>query len=251
MTVAIIEDEAPAAERLRDLLHAIDPTIGIGAVLPTVRESVAWLERETPDLLLVDIHLADGSSFEIFRRREVRIPVIFTTAYDEYAIEAFRVNSIDYLLKPIRRDDLQRALEKFRSLRTVDVSGLQALLRGLPPPGPAPRKHFLIQIGQKLQQLSCDDIAYCYAMEKNTFCMTRQKQALPLDRSLDRLQEELAPEQFFRINRKMIVNMHAIVAMHAWSRSRIRLELAPAEPKGIEALVSVDRTAAFRAWLDQ
>lgn len=257
MTVAIIEDEAPAAARLAQLLEEVDPDISILATLPSVDEACAWLRGHTPDLLLVDIHLSDGSSFEIFRRLELRIPAIFTTAYDEYAIEAFRVNSVDYLLKPVRREDLRRALEKYRAYHAVPgavdeaIAGLASMLRRIAPDTGARRRHFLIQVGQKLQQLRIEDIAYCYAMEKSTFCMSMQRQLLPLDRSLDRLQQDLPEDAFFRINRRMIVNMRSITAMHAWSRSRIRLTLDPPEPKGVEALVSVERTAAFRAWLDR
>ena len=257
MTVAIIEDEAPAAARLAQLLEEIDPELRILATLPSVERACDWLRDHRPDLLLVDIHLSDGSSFEIFRRLDLRIPAIFTTAYDEYAIEAFRVNSVDYLLKPVRREELRRALEKYRDLHhgeaTEDgqLAGLESLLRQLAPSAEPRRRHFLIQVGQKLQQLRVEDIAYCYAMEKSTFCMSAQRQLLPLDRSLDRLQEELPEDTFFRINRKMIVNMRSITAMHAWSRSRIRLTLDPPEPKGVEALVSVERTAAFREWLDR
>lgn len=257
MTVAIIEDETPAAERLAQLLEEIDPELRILATLPSVERACAWLRDHQPDLLLVDIHLSDGSSFEIFRRLDLRIPAIFTTAYDEYAIEAFRVNSVDYLLKPVRREELRRALDKYREFHRGSgaddrqLAGLASLLQQLAPPTEERRRHFLIQVGQKLQQLRVEDIAYCYAMEKNTFCMSTQRQLLPLDRSLDRLQEELPDDTFFRINRKMIVNMRSITAMNAWSRSRIRLTLDPPEPKGVEALVSVERTAAFRAWLDR
>jgi DNA-binding LytR/AlgR family response regulator len=251
MHVCIVEDEAPAAERLQDLLREVNPDIVVDAVLPSVKEAAARLRRLQPDLLFFDIRLADGSSFEIFERVDVTAPVIFTTAYDEYAIDAFKVNSIDYLLKPIRVEDLRRALDKFASLQGLRASQVQALLRSLQTAAPGYRRHFLIQVGQKLQQLDVDDIAYCYAMEKSVFCTTFDKHTHTLDYTLDGLQRELDPARFFRINRKMIVSMRAIRAMHAWSRSRIRIDLDPPEPKGVEALVSVDRTADFRAWLDR
>lgn len=251
MHVCIVEDETPAAERLQDLLRDADPSIIVDAVLPSVTEATAWLRKEQPDLLFFDIRLADGSSFEIFERVDITAPVIFTTAYDEYAIDAFKVNSIDYLLKPVRRDDLRRALDKFASLQGLRAAQVQALLRSLHASEPDYRRHFLIQVGQKLQQLAVDDIAYCYAMEKSVFCTTFDNHTHTLDFTLDALQRELDPARFFRINRKMIVCMRAIRAMHAWSRARIRIDLQPPEPKGIEALVSVDRAADFRAWLDR
>ncbi|MDT8323621.1 MAG: LytTR family DNA-binding domain-containing protein [Bacteroidota bacterium] len=251
MHVCIVEDEAPAAERLQDLLREVNPDIVVDAVLPSVKEAAARLRRLQPDLLFFDIRLADGSSFEIFERVDVTAPVIFTTAYDEYAIDAFKVNSIDYLLKPIRVEDLRRALDKFASLQGLRASQVQALLRSLQTAAPDYRRHFLIQVGQKLQQLAVDDIAYCYAMEKSVFCTTFDRHTHTLDFTLDALQRELDPARYFRINRKMIVSMRAIRAMHAWSRSRIRIDLDPPEPKGVEALVSVDRAADFRAWLDR
>jgi DNA-binding LytR/AlgR family response regulator len=250
MHVIIVEDEAPAAERLQDLLIKADPGIVIDAVLPSVRESVAWLRGNSPDLMFFDIRLADGSSFEIFKRVEVQAPVIFTTAYDEFAIDAFKVNSIDYLLKPLRLVDLRRALDKFRSMQGLRGTQIEALLRTLQAEVPAYRRHFLIQVGQKLQQLAVDDIAYFYAMDKSVFCTTFDRHTHTLDSTLDALQSALDPSRYFRINRKMIVNMRSIKAMHAWSRSRIRIELHPPEPKNIEALVSVERTGDFRSWLD-
>lgn len=251
MHVVIIEDEQPAAERLRRLLADVEPTADVRAVLPGVKEAVSWLRAHSVDLLLVDIRLADGSSFEIFRRVQVSAPVIFTTAYDQYAIEAFTVNSIAYLLKPVRKNDLRQALEKYRTLDGLRSEQIEALLQTLQPKTHSFRRHFLIQVGQKLQQLAVDDIAYVYAMEKNVFCTTFDRKTHTLDFTLDALQDELDPGRFFRINRKMIVSMRAIRAMHAWSRSRIRIELDPPEPKGIEALVSVDRTPDFRDWLDK
>ncbi len=250
MHVVIIEDEKPAAERLQKILGDVDPSVTVDAVLTSVKDSVAWLRDHSADLLLVDIRLSDGSSFEIFRQVNVQTPVIFTTAYDEYAIEAFTVNSIAYLLKPVRKEELRRALEKFRSLQGLRSAQVEALLRTLQPETRSYRRHFLIQVGQRLQQLAVDDIAYCYAMDKNVFCTTFDRHTHTLDFTLDALQEELDPAHFFRINRKMIVSMRAIRAMHAWSRSRIRIELDPPEPKGIEALVSVERTPEFREWLD-
>ncbi len=252
MNVIIIEDEKLAAEKLTEMLGRLDPAIAVMAQIPSVEASVRWLVEQSPDLIFMDIQLADGLSFEIFDRVEVRAPIIFTTAYDEYALRAFKVNSIDYLLKPVRMDDLRGAMAKFRELRTPQgKQNLDELLRSLKEGGTAYKKRFLIQLGEKLHKVETAQIAYFYALEKGVFLVTGQRETLPVDFTLDALEEILDPERFFRINRKMIVACDAIRQMVAFSRSRIKLELSPPEPKSVEALVSVERSRGFKEWMDR
>ena len=250
MRVLIIEDEKLAAERLEHLLLEIDPTITVAATLSSVRASRAWLSAESVDLLFLDIQLSDGISFAIFDGMDIRTPVIFTTAYDSYAIDAFSVNSIDYLLKPVRSDELRRALEKHANLRHATVPDLAGLLEAFRARLPEYKRRFLVQLGERLKNIAVEDVAYFHAMEKNVFLTTFDGRMYPADAALEKLEGLLDPARFFRINRKMIVNLAAIKGMIAYSRSRVRLDLQPAEPKGVEALVSVERAADFKAWLD-
>jgi DNA-binding LytR/AlgR family response regulator len=250
MDVLIVEDEQLAADRLADLLHEIDPTIRIAAAHGSVADAVAWLRLHTADLLFLDIQLSDGLSFDIFDSVTVNSPVIFTTAYDQYALRAFKVNSIDYLLKPIRVADLRESIAKFRSMARALQPDMQELLRHVKGSAPQYKRRFLIQFGEKIRIVETPDVAYFHALEGSVFLTTSSRQCYPVDQTLDSLEELLDPEHFFRINRKMIVSFKAIQGMVPWSRSRLRLNLEPAEPKGIEALVSVERAAAFRQWMD-
>jgi DNA-binding LytR/AlgR family response regulator len=250
MNVAIIEDEKLAAERLAALLTDIDPSIAILAQLPSVEASIAWLREHTPDLLFLDIQLSDGLSFSIFDAVDVRVPVIFTTAYDQYAIKAFKLNSVDYLLKPIRKEDLRGSLQKYRDLKGAYTIDFEELLRTLHGKA-AYKQRFLVQYAQKIRKVESGDVAYFFALEKGVFLVTGQKETLPVDYTLDRLEELLDPTKFFRINSKMIVAFKAIRHMIPYSRSRIKIELEPPEPKTVEALVSVERSAAFKEWLDK
>jgi DNA-binding LytR/AlgR family response regulator len=251
VNIAIIEDEEMAAERLQDLIHEIDASIGIMARLSSVKESVQWFKTHHPDLVFMDIKLSDGNSFEIFNKVQIDAPVIFTTAYDQYAIKAFKHNSVDYLLKPVRKDDLRQSLEKFKSLHTLEQIDLQAILNAMRARQPEYKQRFLIQIGDRLEKVEIRNIAYFYAMEKAVFCATQQKKTYTMDQSLDKLQELLDPEQFFRINRKMIIRYEAINGMVAYSRSRIKIELVPPPPRGIDPVVSVERSARFKEWIDK
>jgi two-component system, LytTR family, response regulator LytT len=251
MKIAIIEDENLAAERLEQLLRELDPSVHVEARLPSVEASVQWLRQNTPDLILLDIQLADGLSFEIFEEIDVDAPIIFTTAYDDHALKAFKLNSVDYLLKPIRKEELGAALEKYRKRsapRTIDIA---ALVRSLQGNTATLKKRFLIQFGEKIRKVEIGDVAYFYALEKNVFLVTKQNQKYPLNFTLDKLQEMIDEHAFFRINRKMIISFGSIQNMIPYSRSRIKVELQPPEPSGVEALVSVERTSAFKQWLDQ
>ncbi len=251
MKVVIIEDEQLAAENLQLQLMALDKEITIQAILGTVRDSVEWLSQNTTDLIFMDIHLSDGLSFKIFEQIEVNVPIIFTTAYDQYAIKAFKVNSIDYLLKPIDPGEIKRSLEKYQMLMSrheesrIDIA---KLLKTLNDPKEY-RRRFLVHAGQKIKSVRTDDIAYFHSLRKNTFLNTFDNDHYSLDQSLDRIEKLLEPEKFFRVNRRFIINLDAIGNMYILSRSRIKIELKPAPDE--EVLVSFHRMAAFRRWLNK
>jgi DNA-binding LytR/AlgR family response regulator len=250
MKVIIIEDEQLTAERLRRLLHDYDPSIQVLEVLPSVAESVDWLRtHNAPDLMLMDIHLEDDLAFAIFEQIPVQTPVIFTTAHDEYMIKAFKVNSIDYLLKPVHAGELAQALDKFRSLRQpAPPPGLEALLQYIgKQPEPAYKSRFMISVGSKIRSIEAAEIAYFYAAEKLTFLVTREGQHLPVEYSLDKLSGLLDPAQFFRVSRQVMVSFPAIQTVHAYYKGRLRLDLLPKPPQ--EVFVSGDRVADFKDWL--
>jgi|AntRauTorcE11897_2_1112592.scaffolds.fasta_scaffold00049_25 DNA-binding LytR/AlgR family response regulator len=250
MNVLIIEDEDLAAERLENMLLEIDPSLEVRAKIRSVKEAVRWLREHTVDLIFIDIQLSDGLSFSIFEEIHISTPLVFTTAYDQYAIRAFEHNSISYLLKPIRKADLKESLEKFerfRSAFSIDFETLKEIYQGEKPDH---KKRFLISIGEKLKKVEVTEMAYFYAMEKNVFCRTFDDKVLPMDHSLDALEELLDPESFFRINRKYIINMDAIEQMIAWSRSRIKLELNPSIKGDEDAIVSISRSSDFKKWMN-
>ena len=250
MDVVIIEDEQLAAERLELLLDEIDPSIRVLAKLESVATTVDWLRHNTADLLFLDIQLADGLSFDIFEQVEVEAPVIFTTAYDQYAIQAFKHNSIDYLLKPIRKDELQASLIKYNQLQKIAAPDIQKLVHMLQPK-PEYKKRFLIQYGERIKKVKIEDVAFFYAMDKCVFLTTFQNHTFTVDFSLDQLQDMIDPDHFFRINRKIMINEDAIKNMVAFSRSRIKIDLHPSPPKGIETIVSTERTRLFKQWMDR
>jgi DNA-binding LytR/AlgR family response regulator len=256
MQVLIIEDEKPAADKLVRALQRIDEDIRVLDVLDSVHKAVAWLKEQRADLIFLDIHLSDGLSFSIFEQleaagmRQLDMPIIFTTAYDEYAIKAFRLNSIDYLLKPIGRRELESSLHKFRRLQhshTGIKQDMRSLLESLQQP--RYKKRFMVSYGQRMKSVHAADIAYFYAHEKMVFMLTFERQQYMTDHTIGELDELLDPEPFFRINRKFIVNIDAIQQMHAYSKSRVKLELLPESP--MDAVVSVERSPGFKAWLDR
>ena len=250
MNVLIIEDEKVAAERLQAMLLNVNPAIEVRAKLRSVKESVHWLKEHTVDLIFIDIQLSDGLSFSIFDEINISTPLIFTTAYDQYAIKAFQFNSVGYLLKPIQKSELREALEKYEVLKSafaIDFETLRAVYQGQKAEY---KKRFLISVGEKLKKVEADQIAYFYAMEKSVFCRTFEDKIFPMDHSLDYLEELLNPETFFRINRKYIVNMEAIKQMEAWSRSRIKLYLNPPIKGDDDTIVSIGRSSDFKKWMN-
>lgn len=249
MKIAIIEDELLAADRLEEMILEIVPDSRIVARCGSVRESVSWLMNNTADLIFLDIQLSDGLSFSIFDRISISTPVIFTTAYDQYAIRAFELNSISYLLKPIRKSDLEESLRKYQSMKSAFSIDFDRLLAGIRGEDPGYKKRFLIRTGEKLKKVETAEIAYFYALEKSVFCRTFENKMMPVDYTLDALESLIDPALFFRINRKYIVNLEAIDNMLAWSRSRIKLELTP-PVKEDDTIVSIERSADFKKWMN-
>lgn len=251
MKVLIIEDENAAARRLEKLLKEVIPEAVILQQLDSVESSVLWLENNPhPDLIFLDIHLADGASFDIFEHVQVACPVIFTTAYDEYALQAFKVNAVDYLLKPIKSSELTAALEKYRRVfkpaPPQDYAGLLATLKSQQDSNYLQR--MLIRFGHSLKLIDLADAAYFYTKDKITFLITRSGgKRYPVDYPLDKLENMLDKKVFFRINRQFIVNVSAIREMHPYSKSRVKVDLEP--PTDLETIVSTERSAEFKRWL--
>jgi len=250
MNVLIVEDEKVAADKLEQMLLDIDPAVNVMAKIGSIKNSVKWLMHHYPDLIFLDIQLSDGISFSIFEEVDVNTPVIFTTAYDQYAIRAFQINSIAYLLKPIRKNELEESLRKYKSLNATSGIDFDALLAEIQGKAKEYKKRFLIQIGSKIKKVEVSDIAYFFVKEKSVFLRSFQGKLFPVDSSLDKLELVLDPDVFFRINRKYIVNMNAISEMIAYSRGRVKLILEPKADQEFDAIVSIERSADFKKWLD-
>ncbi|MEZ0483463.1 LytR/AlgR family response regulator transcription factor [Fibrella aquatica] len=258
MNLLLIEDEAPAARRLTRLLADIRPGWKVLDVIDSVEAAVNWLRTYTPpDLLLMDVQLADGISFDIFRQVTVNVPVIFTTAYDEFTLRAFKVNSVDYLLKPIDEDELASAIQKFESLHATQAVAsdkglptvLTQLLSQLTTPKTAHKERLLIRNGAQMATVPVSSIAYLYSDEGLTFAVESDGKRHILEYTLDEADDFLPPGQFFRISRKVIVQVSAIGRIHAYFNSRLKLDLKP--NPAFEVIVSRERVGEFKAWLDQ
>jgi len=249
--VLIIEDEQPAALRLKKMLMSFDKDIEILDILDTVESAVKWLAvNPQPDLIMLDIQLGDGLSFEIFRKIKVDSYVIFTTAYDEYAIKAFEVNSIDYLLKPVDETRLENSLKKYKKFKSASqTDSINKLLETIESRSDRFKKRFVVSIANKIKVVDTKDVSYFYSKEKSTFLCTSDNRHYPLDFSLDHIEEMLNPEVFFRVNRQFIVQFISIVKIDILSKSRIQLETNPKSAE--EIIVSSARTAEFRDWLDK
>lgn len=253
MKVLIVEDERPAAKRLTKLVKQFRPEIEVLEVLDSVEHTVEWLETyKKPDLIFMDVQLADGVSFEIFGQTEVTSPIIFTTAYDEYALQAFKVNSLDYLLKPIDPEELEKALCQYdkyfkKNSNVVNNSAIEQLLQTLTQK--EYKERFLVKIGQQLTYLKVSDIAYFYSEDGLIFACQQNGKRHNLDYTLDQLIDVLDPADFFRINRKIITHLPSIKKIHTYFNSRLKLELFPATE--LETIVSRDRVGDFKRWLDK
>lgn len=247
----IIEDEEPAALRLRSLIKSLTSDIEILGNIDTVVSAVKWLESHSPpDLIFLDIQLGDGLSFDIFKKVKVDSYIIFTTAFDEYAIKAFELNSIDYLLKPVDETKLLNSLVKVRKFLTASqITNIGKLLETLENRKSNFRKRFLVNISNKIKVIETGEISFFYSNEKNTFLCTTDNRHYPIDFSLDHIEEIINPEIFFRINRQYIVQFRCISKINILSKSRIKIETIPVAPD--EMLVSSTRTPEFRVWLDK
>lgn len=242
MKVFIAEDEKPAMDRLEKMLKDIDPSVTIIGRAAGVQEAVRWFKTHShPDLAFFDIQLSDGSGFEVFNETPLHIPVIFTTAYDDYAVKAFKVNSIDYLLKPVKQEELAAAINKFKSLHKLSV------VSGITPPIHKKQIRFIVKFGQVIRTVEAGQCAYFFSEDKNSWLRTVNNESFALDYSLDEIEKMLDPEKFFRINRKMIVSIGAIEKMMVWTKGRVKLILKPSY--GEETIVSAERSAAFKTWL--
>ncbi len=249
MRTVIIEDELFAARRLENMIKEIDPTIEIEAKLESVQESVAWFgSHGQPDLIFLDIQLEDDVSFSIFEQVAVHSKIIFTTAYDEYAIKAFKHNSIDYLLKPINKEELGRAIDKYRSWTAEKVQMVDAaLLRDLLRPQQSYRDRFMVTVGDKLKSVNVSDIAYFYSTAGITFVVMHSNSRFAIDYSLDNLKDMLDPTMFFRVNRQFLVHLTAIDKAFVFPKSRLKLTLIP--QADTDVFVSIDKAHEFKLWL--
>jgi DNA-binding LytR/AlgR family response regulator len=252
MQVLIIEDEIPAANRLAKMLEAMHPEIDVIKKCDSVESSVKYLSgAKDIDLIFMDIQLADGLSFDIFEQTEIKTPVIFTTAFDKYTLRAFKVNSIDYLLKPIEEKELQLAVDKYRQLYTQQQNGFSEKMMKLIKDINSIRykERLLIKRGQQLSYLKTDKTAYCYADGKLCYAVDFNNNKYLLEYNLSQLEEQLQPNTFFRINRHLVVNIEAISKVHTWLGGRLQVELCPATTA--DSVVSRERVNGFKEWLDR
>jgi len=253
MNILIVEDEPEAAARLSKLLKELRPTIRIVASLDSVRSSVKWItDNPSPDLVFMDIQLADGLSFEIFEKVEIKVPVIFTTAYNEYALKAFKVNSIDYILKPLDKDEVAAAFKKYENLtgkgpsRDKVMESIGAAMQMLTK---RYKERFVLKVGEHLRSVEVSDVLYFNSLEKTTFAVDNAGRKHILDFTLDQLEALLDPARFFRINRKYIVSVDSIRDMISHTNSRLKLLLKSSDDDDI--IVARERVQEFKDWLDK
>lgn len=247
--VVIIEDELPAATRLFKLIHELEPEVALIATLESVSSAVEWFNNNAaPDLVFSDIQLSDGISFEIFKNTSIHCPIIFTTAYDQYALDAFKVNSVDYLLKPVKKDALKTALEKFnKTHRPQPFIDIEKLLHSYKAPTADYKNRFVIKYGEHLKSIDVQDVAYFYTEDKIHFLVTFDGKRYAVDFNLDTLEKMLNPKNFFRINRQFIISIQSISEMFAYTKSRVIIHLNP--PCKQETIVSAERSPLFKTWL--
>ena len=251
MKVLIVEDEKPAADKLIRLLNKIDEDLTVTGVLETVEDSINCLQHNpSPDLIFMDIQLDDGICFEIFETIKVETPVIFTTAYDKYAVRAFKVNSVDYLLKPIDENDLRNALNKFRSLHFNNTGSFKKIDSLVKEFSKQYKNRFLVKVGEHYKSIAVNDICYFYIAERNTFLKTAAGKTFVIDYSLEHVENMIDPAKFFRINRKHIVNIDAINDVISFSSSRLVLRLTNNQ-KSDDFVVSREKVSEFKKWMDR
>lgn len=251
MNILIIEDEQATARHIKKMLEEIDPDVNVLGILDSIESTVKWFRSHSePDLLLLDIHLADGSSFEIFKEVEITCPIIFATAFDQYAIQAFKVNSVDYLLKPISKEALTIALKKYHKINSpvitqpIDYHKLAIILTNQ---ATEQLKRVMIRYGETIKAIDIKEVAYFQTIDKNVFLRTFDNKNYPVDFSMDELEHKLESIRWFRINRQFIISFESIEKMIAYSKSRIKITLRP--PCENESITSTERSGDFKLWL--
>lgn len=247
----IVEDEELLASNLEQTLAQLEPSVQVVAKLESVVSTVSWLKKNTVDLIFLDIQLSDGLSFDIFEQVNVETPVIFLTSYNHYAVRAFKLNSIDYLLKPLNTEELKNALNKYKkqALKSFDIQEFSRVIGALKDKTAEYKKRFVVYIGDKIRYLDAENIAYFFIIEGESFMRGFDGNTYSCDYSLDKLQPEIDPAIFFRVNRQYIVNIKAIKQMFTVSKSTIKLELTPIADGDV--FVSLSRSSEFKKWLDQ
>lgn len=252
MNILIIEDEPHAVQRLQSLIRELMADADIVGKIDSVKKAVDWFKKNSPpDVVLMDIQLADGISFQIFEQCEVKAPVIFTTAYEEYALKAFKVNSIDYILKPVDREELDIALKKVSSQRSVNATShlLQNMSEAVKMLTKKYKARFMIKVGEHLRTIEVDNIRFFHSQDKTTFCVTGENRSLIVDYTLEQLEEMLNPLSFYRINRKYLVSAAAIQDIISYTNSRLRLVLKGSQDNDV--IVARERVQDFKNWLDK
>ena len=250
MKVLIIEDEQPASQKLIRLLGGIDSTIEIMDVLRSVEEAINWLSKHPdPELIFMDIQLEDGICFEIFESCSIKSPVIFTTAYDEYSLKAFKVNSVDYLLKPIVPEELKNAIDKFKKVHSHndDIAKIESIINQLQP---KTKERFLIKVGEHYRSVQISSINCFYIKERCNFINVDNGKNYDIDYSLDKVEQIIDSKMFFRVNRNFIINFSAIHDIIAYSSNRLKIILSNWTEKD-EIMVSRERVADFKNWMDR
>ena len=254
MKILIIEDEYPAAERLEKLIRKTEPDVQVLAILESIRQAHAWFPNAPDtDLIFSDIQLSDGLSFQIFEAYPVHSPIIFTTSYDEYAIKAFKVRSVDYLLKPVKAQELEQAIGKFKKLRQTFSAPdyalkIEALVDSLQTTGKKSKTRFLVKSQEQLIPVPHEQVAYFYTANE-LVCLVRQDgKKFLIDYTLEELEKIIDPARFFRLNRQYIANLSAIDRIHAYFNGKLKLELSPQTPQ--EVIVSREKAQPFKEWME-
>ncbi|MBL4710010.1 MAG: response regulator transcription factor [Flavobacteriales bacterium] len=251
MKILIIEDENRSANRLEKLLLELDPSFEIVEKIESVRKALSFFQQgHKVNLIFADIQLSDGLSFEIFEQAKIDVPIVFTTAYDQYAIRAFKVNGIDYLLKPIDPKELEKSIDKFKSFtknnQTADLSKLLGLIKEKESDY---KTRFLIKVGDRIKSVFVSDIAAMLSEDKGTYLIDKNGGRHLIDSSLDKIYLMIDPRQFFRINRKYIVNIDSISEIYSWRNSRLKILIKNHNDKMI--IVAREKAAEFKLWLDR
>jgi DNA-binding LytR/AlgR family response regulator len=251
--ILIIEDEVMAAKRLQDMIMVACPDANIVARLESISKAVEWFAtHEAPDLAFFDIQLADGLSFEIFEKADVVCPVIFTTAYDEYALKAFKVNSVDYLLKPIDAKELKAAIEKYQTLHESngpEIKAPQNIDKVLKLLTKQYKSRFMTRVGEHIKSIHIDDILCFYSLAKATYLQTREDRHYVIDHSLEQVEEIVDPSRFFKVNRKFIIQLDSIKDIISYTNSRLKVVLLKETEEDI--IVAREKVKEFKQWLEQ